>query len=103
MAAPSIAVLCVAFDGNLVCWLPGGCLAPFLGISSWLVAIAFRLGAAGMRMVWVLTPGRLRSAITPPQALIPGMAGASAFYVPIDAVIVSQPGGRSLGNAKSSR
>ena len=70
---------------------------------SWLVAIALRLGAAGMRMGWVLAPGRLRSAITPPQALIPGMAGASAFYVPIDAVIVSQPGGRSLGNAKSSR
>ena len=32
-----------------------------------LVAIALRLGAAGMRMVRVLSPGHLRSAITPPR------------------------------------
>ena len=103
MAAPSIAVLCVAFDGNLVCWLPGGCLAPFLGIS--VMVGSNRIAAWCRRHEDGLGPNPWASEIRDhaPPGIDTRLAGASAFYVPIDAVIVSQPGGRSLGNAKSSR
>ena len=89
----------MAFDGYLVRWLPSGCLAPFLGIS--VMVGSNRIAAWCRRHEDGLGPNPWASEIRDhaPQALIPGMAGASAFYVPIDAVIVSQPGGRSLGNA----